>query len=1165
MLKIAIDRGGTFTDVYAIYKDRVYVKKVLSESDAYDDANSEGVRAILEEIFGKKPDLIDLKDFEWIRLGTTVATNALLERKGEKIALLITKGFKDLLDIGYQNRPDIFALNINKTKPLYDEVVEIDERVYPKGDNFLILKELDEKEIREKLKKIKSKSLAVVLLHSYGFNAHEKKILEIAKDLGFTNISISSEISPTIKAVDRGDTTVVDAYLTPVLKKYIQNILKNFKGDREKLFFMKSDGGLCKAEDFRGSVALLSGPAGGVVALKTIYNGAPLIGFDMGGTSTDVSRYDGKIELKYKDEISGVRVATPSVDIYTVAAGGGSRLFYKNKMFLVGPESSGSNPGPVCYGKGGYLSITDANLVTKRLDPEFFPKIFGKNKDEPLNEEAAYKEFEKIAIKVKKSVEEVAEGFLDVANENMANAIKEITVKKGIDVKDHILCSFGGAGGQHALAVARKLGIRKIFIHKNAGILSAVGIANADIVKSYQKSVDKRLKEVNIEKIFSEFKNEDFDEVEKYLLLKYEGTDTPLEIICSKNLIDEFENAHKRLFGFILDKEIVVDSVKISFIKKSRAFKRQKLEKRDVKPVKKRRIYLNGRWQDADVYVDISPGLVIEGPALVIQETSTIVLDEASKTIVNEYGDLEIFLEELKNKKSFKEVEISLLSNRFGFIATKMGDILKKTAVSTNIKEREDFSCAIFDKDGNLISNAPHIPVHLGSMSSVVKSIIKKFKQRLLKTCSALPTFITNVPYEGGSHLPDITVVTPYIENGKILFWVASRGHHADIGGIVPGSMPPFSKSLDEEGAKLEAFEIVENGKFKENILRALLESAGARRIEDNISDIKAQVSANMEGVEGIKELLREDRRKVLWFMEEIQNISENKIREFFKKLEKNKFLAEDFLDNGAKIALKVDIDEEGSAVFDFRGSSYELFSNQNTPLSVLRSAVIYSLRVMLNEDIPLNEGLIKPVKILTDVNSLLNPSHKAAVVGGNVTTSQRIVDVIFKAFEAAAASQGCMNNLIFGDDSFGYYETIAGGAGATCYGDGASGVHTHMTNTKITDVEIIERRYPVRICRFSLREKSGGCGEFKGGEGVVREIEFLKPLDVAILSERRVFSPYGLKGGSNGKRGENILIREDKRYNLTSRAAFKAKVGDILLIKTPGGGGFGKSKKIKR
>ena len=524
MLKIAIDRGGTFTDIYAVYEDRVYIKKILSESEHYEDSNSEGIRLILEEIFGKKPKIIDLKDFDWVRFGTTVATNALLERKGEDVTLFITKGFKDLLEIGYQNRPDIFALEVKKPKPLYKNVVEIDERVYPKNSGFEVLKDLDEdidfKDI---------KSLAVLFLHSYGFSEHEKKIKELALKNGIENISLSCEVSSSIRAVERGDTAVVDAYLTPVLKRYIENIVKNFKGDLKKLFFMKSDGGLCEADEFRGSVALLSGPAGGVVALKSIYNGTPLIGFDMGGTSTDVSRFDGKVELKYYDEIAGVKVAVPSVDIHTVAAGGGSRLFYKNGMFVVGPESSGSDPGPLCYGKNGYLSITDANLVTGRLEVDFFPKIFGKNQNEPLNIDAAKRGFEKLSKKINKSIEEIAEGFLDVANENMANAIKEITIKKGIDVKSHILCSFGGAGGQHAIGVARKLGIKKIFIHKDSGILSAIGIANADIIDTYQKSFDKRIKDLDLEKEFSKY-NKPCDEVKRSLLLKYEGTETTIEV-----------------------------------------------------------------------------------------------------------------------------------------------------------------------------------------------------------------------------------------------------------------------------------------------------------------------------------------------------------------------------------------------------------------------------------------------------------------------------------------------------------------------------------------------------------------------------------------------------------------------------------------------------------
>jgi len=1154
MIKIAIDRGGTFTDIYAVYKDRVYVKKILSESEHYEDSNSEGIRLILEEIYGKKPKIIDLSLFEWIRFGTTVVTNALLERKGEDVVLFVTKGFKDILDIGYQNREDIFALDIKKPKPLYKRVVEIDERVYPKDGGFEVLKELNKKEIEPHLKDIDS--LAVLFLHSYGYDLHEKEIKKIAK--GIKNISLSSEVSVSSKAVERGDTAVVDAYLTPILKKYIKNIVKNFKGEKKKLYFMKSDGNLCEAKEFRGSVALLSGPAGGVVALKSIYEGKPLIGFDMGGTSTDVSRFDSKIELKYYSEVAGVKVATPNVDIHTVAAGGGSRLFYKNSMFIVGPQSSGSDPGPLCYGKGGYLSVTDANLVTGRLDVEYFPKIFGKSQNEPLDIKAAREGFEKISKKLKKSIEEVAEGFLDVANENMANAIKEITIKKGYDVKNHILCAFGGAGAQHAVFVARKLGIKRVFIHKDAGILSAVGIANADIVKTYQKSLEKRVEEVDLDREFEAFSDEG-EEVKKYLLLKYEGSENLIEVDFDKDFKREFEKKHKRVFGFLMNKPLVVESIKIDFVKKSKKIKREKIAKKEVVPAKKKKIFINSKWQEAYLYDEISPGLKIEGPALIIQEASTIVLDENSKAYVNEYGDIDIFLEETKEQKKLKEVQISLYSNRLKFIATKMGDILQKTAVSTNIKERLDFSCAIFDKDGNLISNAPHIPVHLGSMSSVVKSIIKKFNFNSSNFTTHSSTFITNVPYEGGSHLPDITVVTPYIQNGEVLFWVASRGHHADIGGAVPGSMPPFSKNLHEEGAIIEAFEVVENFEFKEEVLRAIFKSAGAREIENNINDIKAQIAANMAAIEDMNELIKEDKDGLFWYMKEILKISKKRIKEFFKSLDKKELKGEDFLDNGAKIELNIKIFEDGSAIFDFSNSSLELLSNQNAPYSVVKSAVIYAIRVMLNEDIPLNEGIIEPIKIVTKKGTILNPSKDAAVVGANVTTSQRIVDVILKAFGACAASQGCMNNIIFGDESFGYYETIGGGAGATPKGDGASAVHTHMTNTKITDVEVIERRYPVKIERFEIRKNSGGNGKYKGGDGIIREFEFLKPLKVSVLTERRVFAPYGMAGGESGKKGENILITKEKKINLTSKAQFKVQKQDRLIIKTPGGGGYGK------
>ena len=1129
MLKIAIDRGGTFADVYAIYGDTIYTEKLLSVSSAYADANSEGIRRILHKIFGKKPKLIDLEQFAWVRLGTTVATNALLERKGVKVTFAVTKGFKDLLEIRYQDRPELFALDIKKPKPIYHKVVEIDERVVPKGEGYEVLYKNIEPLVGE------GESLAVALLHSYGFSENEKEVASKAR--GFSHISLSHQVSPSLKIVSRAETTVVDAYLTPVVQEYVQKILKNFKGDTKKIYFIKSDGGLCKASDFRGANAILSGPAGGVVAMKSVYEGIPLIGFDMGGTSTDVSRYDGEAELRYESEVAGCYVSAPMVDIHTVAAGGGSRLFYKDGMFLVGPESARSDPGPLCYGKDGYLSVTDANLVTGRLDSESIPAIFGKSGKEPLNVELARKGFEPIAKEVGASIEEVAEAFLDVANEHMANAIKEITIKKGYDPKEHILCAFGGAGGQHAVAVARKLGIKKIFIHRHSGIFSAVGIAYAEISESFFKIIEKPLSK------FEEAWFEDLPQGERKLFIKYKGTNTAIEV-SAKSAKEEFEAAYKRLFGFLLESDLIVERVKVVTTIKSKPPKRQKIVSNCYPPIKSTKIFLDGRWQEAKVYKELGAGQEIAGPALILQESSTVVLDSASKAKVTMYGDLEIELEATKQKQHIEAAKVSLLANRMGFVAKKMGEVLQKAAISTNIKERHDYSCAIFDANGNLVTNAPHIPVHLGSMSSVVKAIIKKFP----KPRNA--TYITNVPYEGGSHLPDITVVTPYIEDGKVLFWAASRGHHADIGGSVPGSMPPFSKWLSEEGAIIEAFAVVEDGRFDEKRLREIFASAGARRIEDNISDIRAQIAANIEGIRGVLEIV-----DYQWFFERIQAISAAKVLAFFANLTPKE--AEDFLDNGARICLKVYKRDE-RVVFDFRGSSLQLLSNQNAPFAVVRSAVLYAIRVMLGEDVPLNEGLLEPIEIIVPPASLLDPDPTLAVVGGNVTTSQRIVDVIFKAFEVAGASQGCMNNVIIGNEQFGYYETIAGGAGATKTNDGASGVHTHMTNTKITDPEIIERRYPFMIERFALRPGSGGDGKHRGGDGVERIYRFFAPLQVSLLTERRVFAPYGMAGGKSGAKGENLLVRDGKTFNLTGKATFTVQPGDRLIIKTPGGGGYG-------
>ncbi|WP_200762843.1 hydantoinase B/oxoprolinase family protein [Nitrosophilus alvini] len=1171
MLRIAIDRGGTFTDIYAEFGEKKIIKKVLSNSPFYKDSCSYAIKEVLKEIYKKEFEKIDPSMFEWIRMGTTIATNALLERKGADTALVITKGFRDTLVIGYQDRPDIFALDIKKPEVLYKEVIEINERVLPQKGGFRVETRLDEKEVEEKLSKISSKSVAVAFLHSYGFDGHEKEVKKIAARLGFENITLSSEVMPLVKIVDRADTAVVDAYLTPLLKKYIKNFKKEFSKDPgSKLLFMQSNGGLCLSEEFRGANSLLSGPAGGVTALSAIYEGTPIIGFDMGGTSTDVCRFDGEIGIKFEDTINGIRIKYPQVDIHTVAAGGGSRLFYKNRMFEVGPESAGSYPGPVCYRFGGFLAITDANLVTGRILPERFPKIFGKNRNEPLDIDASKKEFEKLRrdVGLDMSIEEIAEGFIEVANENMAKAIKEVTASYGFAPENHILCSFGGAGGQHAVSVARKLGIKKVFIHKDAGILSAVGIAYADIIKEYSKSVDVYLDEFD-EKVFEELERKAVKELERYeniefkryMFLKYEGTDTSLQIEADNEAKKSFEQVHKRVFGFVMDRKIVVEAVRLVALVKTEKPKRDQIEFSSAppQPLDKTKIFFKGEWIEADVY-DLSllkASQKIAGCAVILQDTSTIFVEPGCEAVITKHGDIEIMIRDLSQEnrgKGFFAIQTALLSKRFAYVAAKMGDVLKKTAVSTNIKERFDFSCAIFDKDGNLVSNAPHIPVHLGSMSSVVKSLIQKYS-RFEKG----DLFISNAPYEGGSHLPDITVCAPFIENGRVLFWTAARGHHADIGGSVPGSMPPFSKSLFEEGAVIESFRIVQKGIFKEERLIDILNRAGARKIADNISDVKAQISAAREGIEGVLAIMEEfGQKRVLEYMEDIQKISEEACRNFLKNRRK-KLKAYDFMDDGSRIFLEIDIDEEGGALFDFSKSDIEVFSNQNTPPSVVRSAVMYALRVMLKEEIPLNDGILRPIRINLRQNSILNPSKEAAVVGGNVTTSQRIVDVLLRAFDAAAASQGCMNNITFGDSSFGYYETVAGGAGATPLSNGADAVHTHMTNTRITDTEVIERRYPVIIREFSVREGSGGKGHHSGGDGVIREMEFLKELDFSILSERRVFRPFGLKGGQSGKRGKNILIRDGKSYNLTSKTLIKVKKGDRVRILTPGGGGYGK------
>ncbi|MBC8209164.1 MAG: hydantoinase B/oxoprolinase family protein [Desulfobulbaceae bacterium] len=1252
-IRIAVDRGGTFTDIYAEdpSSDKIYTEKLLSDDpNNYSDAPREGIRRIMERISGQSiaPDTFSSDGIDVIRMGTTVATNALLERTGVPTALLITKGFRDLLFIGDQTRPDLFDLRIKRPDLLYQQVVEVDERIRPfhpstddsldvsqtvngrSGKKFLILKQPDPGQIRSALQDIYNqglRSLAVVLIHAYDYYDHELFVGEIAKEIGFQQISLSHQVMPKVKMVARGDTTTVDAYLTPHIQRYLDSFIQGFsnKLSGTRLLFMQSDGGLTAAEKFKGANAILSGPAGGVVGYGlTSFSqtkGRPVIGFDMGGTSTDVSRYDGEFELIQETQTAGVRIQASQMHIKTVAAGGGSRLFFQNNMLQVGPDSAGAHPGPVCYRKNGYLAITDANLILGRLQPDFFPHIFGENEDLPLHLAGARQSMDTLTARInlhmqsqnlpEKSSEELALGFLDVANEEMARPIRELSVMRGYDIKEHILACFGGAGGQHACAVARKLGINTILIHNRAGILSAVGISMAEIVIDRQETasgiIDDQWSTKFIPRLTLLEENARLELLDQppaltqtcahYLNLRFSGTDTPLmiQVTSDSDPATLFRDEHLREFGFLLhDRPILVDDVRVRITTNSRRQvtphnspqqgqnkSGQNKSLAHQKPDSTVNCYFQNGWQQTPLYrvESLAPDRVITGPAILIQAESTILLEPNCEAILNEQSDILITLRPEDEKQlsgQLDPIQLSIFSNLFMSIAEQMGRTLQKTAISTNIKERLDFSCAIFDQNGGLVANAPHIPVHLGAMGEAVQ------KQIELRTDDLKPgdVLVSNHPLAGGSHLPDITVITPLWYEERPLFYVASRGHHADIGGISPGSMPPFSKTLSEEGAAILSCKLIADNTFQEQDILSLLTNfadpthtppiSAARYPADNISDLKAQVAANSTGVRLLQEMIDKYTVKVVGsYMEYIQDNAEQAVRTMLKKLsfdhgvnESTPLSATEHLDDGTAIHLAVTIHpNSGDTTFDFTGSGSQIAANLNAPTSVVRSAILYCLRCLIHEPIPLNQGCLKPIKLITEPGSLLAPGPKAAVVGGNVLTSQRLVDVIFKAFGTAAASQGCTNNLTFGTDRFGYYETIGGGAGAGPDWHGQSGVHTHMTNTRITDPEILERRYPVFLRCFSLREKSGGAGRFSGGNGLIREIEALDHLNFSILSERRVHQPYGLEGGKDGACGRNTLIRNNgKSFKLSGKESLHLKPGDIFRIETPGGGGFGKA-----
>ena len=1294
-------------------EDDIIIKLLSEDPSNYDDAPLEGIRRLMSKFTNReipRGEALDTSKIESIRMGTTVATNALLERKGEKIALVVTKGFKDCLEIGNQSRPKIFDLAIRRPDVLYQKVVEIDERVtledYAEdperhhtkvdsqgsdldsaalveglsGEAVRILQRPSEDKVKSQLKEIYDqgiKSIAVCLMHGYTFPKHEALVGRIAKDIGFNHVSLSHELMPMIKLVPRATSVCADAYLTPAIKKYISGFQAGFEGGlgtesvkhekgskAARCEFMQSDGGLVDVDNFSGLRAILSGPAGGVVGYAlTSYDPEtkiPVIGFDMGGTSTDVSRYgSGRYDHVFETTTAGVTIQSPQLDINTVAAGGGSRLFFRNGLFVVGPESAGAHPGPACYRKGGPLTVTDANLLLGRLLPDFFPKIFGKNEDEGLDKDASEKLFKELTEQINKetgksmSADEVAYGFIKIANETMTRPIRSLTEAKGHDTSTHRLATFGGAGGQHAVAIAESLGIRQILVHRYSSVLSAYGMALADVVDESQvpdstvwddkgdavknlKPKMEELKRNSLKRLRDQGFSENVIEFEEYLNMRYRGTESALMVVRPNKAEakeryggdvwafgEAFVKQHEQEFGFTLpDRDIIVDDVRVRGIgkgfegmEKTVDQQLKELKPHDVDPKKaytKSDVYFEGGRQETTIYKleDVSVGERIAGPAIIADGTQTIVITpRATALILATHVVINIGDESASSKPSTQHVDpilLSIFAHRFMAIAEQMGRALQKTSVSTNVKERLDYSCALFDATGGLVANAPHLPVHLGSMSTCVRTQAAIWRGKLKRG----DVLVSNHPMYGGTHLPDITVITPSFlaDSDDILFYVASRAHHADIGGILPGSMPPYSRELFQEGAAIKTEKLVSEGQFNEKRITELLydepaqypDCSGTRCLADNINDLKAQVAANQKGINLISALISDYGADVVqYYMHNIQDNAELAVRNLLKGVaERNQgkaLQAVDHMDDGSPICLKITIDsEKGEAVFDFEGTGPEVYGNTNAPEAVTYSAVIYCLRCLIEEDIPLNQGCLKPIDVRIPKNCFLSPSDAAAVVGGNVLTSQRVTDVVFKCFEACAASQGDCNNLTFGfggnqkgqeggeKKGFGYYETIAGGSGAGKDWEGTSGVHTHMTNTRITDAEVFERRYPVILREFSLRTGSGGLGQHNGGEGVIRDVEFRIPVQVSILSERRVYRPYGLHGGQDAQCGKNIWVRrikkggkgddaaeEVERYiSLGGKNTASMKAGERIIVITPGGGGYGepgKEKQIQR
>jgi 5-oxoprolinase (ATP-hydrolysing) len=1191
-----IDRGGTFTDVIGRAPDgALHARKLLSENpEHYEDAALQGIREMLG---AKAHAAFPGERIGAVKMGTTVATNALLERKGDRTLFLTTRGFRDALAIGYQARPHLFRLKIKKPELLYEQVAEVDGRMTAEGAELTPLDRDAARAALEAAYEEGIRSVAICFMHGYRYPAHEREAEEIARETGFTQISASHRVSPLVKFVSRGDTTVVDAYLSPLLRRYVDRVADAIgtEDPETRLFFMQSSGGLTDATLFQGKDAILSGPAGGVVgaAMTAAEAGfAKVIGFDMGGTSTDVCHYDGEYERSFETEIAGVRMRVPMMRIHTVAAGGGSILHYEDGRFQAGPDSAGANPGPACYRRGGPLTVTDANVMLGKLQPDLFPRVFGPGQDEPLDAEAVRQGFADLAARIGggRTPEEVAEGFLRVAVENMANAIKKISIERGHNVTGYTLSCFGGAGGQHACLVADALGMKTVHIHPFSGLLSAYGIGLARIATSRVRAVIKPFDETLLSELdaaIAELSDEAREEITSQgvaseevectplLHLRYDGSDTALETGFANrdrmSALENFKAAHRAQFGFSFEnKTVVVEAVEVSAASRGMAgmgHSEARPEARVPETKDRRSIRFGGERHDTKVFHrrDLAPGDRMEGPALVIEDNQTVVVEPGWTAEVTALDHIVLTRTvALPPRRSIgtdaDPVMLEIFNNRFMSIAEQMGAALQNTASSVNIKERLDFSCAVFDRDGGLVSNAPHMPVHLGSMGASVRAVIEQNPDM-----APGDVFVLNAPYNGGTHLPDVTVVAPvHDEAGKErLFYTAARGHHADIGGISPGSMPAHSRTVEEEGVLIDNFRIVEGGAFREAEMKALLTGAAypARNPEQNLADLRAQIAACEKGAQELRRMVAEFGLDVVEaYMGHVQDNAEENVRRVIGRLKDARF--EQKMDDGSVICVNVTVDRQArTAKIDFTGTSAALSSNLNAPSSVTRAAVLYVFRCMVDDDIPLNEGCLKPIEIVIPEGSMLAPEYPAAVVGGNVETSQAVTDALFGAFGAMAAAQGTMNNLTFGNERHQYYETIAGGAGAGPDFDGADAVQTHMTNSRLTDPEILEWRFPVLLEEFSIRRGSGGAGRHKGGDGTTRAIRFREKMGLSILSTHRIVPPFGLDGGSDAALGENEIRRADGRTEkLGGSATAELEAGDTVIVRTPGGGGYGKA-----